>query len=129
MAQTFVDGVSSESNVVALVVPDELYVRSNFKSKNPNASFEELCKDEKLKEIILADMVRLAKEKKFKYYEIISNIHLHPIEFSQENGFVTSTLKTRRTAVRQYFQQIIQSLYQVTDKIMKPTGVEQQSKI
>jgi len=88
-----------------------------------------MCKDEKLKEIILNDLQRLAKEHKFKYYETISNIHLHPELFSQENGFITSTLKTRRTTVRQHFQNIIQSLYNIGEKITKPIQVEQQSKL
>ena len=129
VAQIFVDGISSESTVVAIVVPDEEYIRSQFQTTKPNASLEELCKDEKLKEIILADLKRLAKEYKYKYYETISNIYLHPEPFSQENGLVTSTMKTRRTAVRQYFQDRIQSLYEVPDRIKQPTNVEQQSKL
>ena len=47
------------------------------KTKN-KLSFEDLCKDEKLKEIILSDLKRLAKGYEFKYYEIISNSQLHP---------------------------------------------------
>jgi len=59
----------------------------------------------------------------------VSNIYLHPELFSQENGLITSTLKTRRTAVRQYFQHHIQSLYEIPDRITKPINVEQQSKL
>jgi long-chain acyl-CoA synthetase len=127
--QIFVDGISSESTVVAIVIPDQEYVRSKFQKTNTDVSFEELCKDEKLKEIILSDLKRLAKDSKFKYYETISNIYIQPEPFSLENGFITSTMKTRRTTVRQYFQQIIQSLYQVTDKITKGNNVEEQSKL
>jgi long-chain acyl-CoA synthetase len=104
-------------------------VRSKFKAADKNVSFAELCKDEKLKKIILSDLKRLAKDYKFKYYETISNIHLHPEPFSLENGFITSTLKTRRTTVRQHFQHIIHSLYQPNDKITNPTHVEEQSKL
>ncbi|CAF0927028.1 unnamed protein product [Adineta steineri] len=127
--QLFVDGISTEATVVAIVVPDEEYVRSNFSKANANISFEELCKDEKLKEIIFADLKRLAKDYKYKHYETISNIYVHPEPFSQENGLITSTLKTRRTAVRQYFQDIIHSLYEIPDHIKKPVNVEQQSKL
>ncbi|CAF0845807.1 unnamed protein product [Rotaria sordida] len=129
VAQIFVDGISSESTVVAIVIPDEEYVRSKFRTTNPNISFEDLCKDEKLKEIILADLKQLAKEYKYQYYETVSNIHLHPELFLQENGLITSTFKTRRTIARQYFQHIIQSLYEVSDRITKPMNVEQQSKL
>ncbi|CAF3716826.1 unnamed protein product [Adineta steineri] len=124
--QIFVDGIPTESTVVAIVVPDEEYVRQNFKTTA--TSFEDICKDEKLNEIILNDLKRLAREYKFKYYETISNIHLHSELFSQENGLVTSTLKTRRTAVRQYFQDKIQSLYEGIEKLMKPI-TELQSKL
>ena len=94
-----------------------------------NISFEDLCKDEKLKEIIFADLKRLAKAYKMKYYETISDIYLHSELFTQENGLITSTLKTRRTAVRQYFQQIIKSLYPMGDRITKSINVEEQSKL
>jgi long-chain acyl-CoA synthetase len=127
--QIFVDGISTESTVVAIVIPDEEYVRQNLKTITSTTSFDEICNDEKLKEIILNDLKRLAKEYKFKYYETVSNIHLHSKLFSQENGLITSTLKTRRTAARQYFQNIIQSLYNVSEKITKPIDVEQQSKL
>jgi long-chain acyl-CoA synthetase len=88
-----------------------------------------LCQDEKLKEIILDDLKRLARDYKYKSYETVSNIYLHPELFSQENGLITSTLKTRRTTVRQYFQHHIQSLYEIPDRITKPINVEQQSKL
>ena len=127
--QIFVDGISSESTVVAIVIPDQEYVRSRYSTVNRNLSFEELCQDEQLKKIILTDLKRLAKDHKFKYYETISNIHLHPDPFSQANGCITSTLKTRRTTVRQYFQDIIRSLYPTTDSFSKPNHVEQQSKL
>ncbi len=112
---------------MAIVIPDEEYVRKHFRTNV--TSFEEICKDEKLKEIILTDLKRLAKEYKFKYYETISNIHLHSELFSQENGLITSTLKTRRAAARQYFQKIIQSLYNSDQQMIKPINVEEQSKL
>jgi long-chain acyl-CoA synthetase len=128
VGQIFVDGISTESTVVAIVIPDEEYVRQNFKTTT-TTSFEDLCKDEKLKEIILNDLKRLATQYKFKYYETVSNIHLHPELFSQEDGLVTSTLKIRRAGARQYFQDRIQSLYNHGEKITKPINVEQQSKL
>ena len=126
VAQVFVDGLSTESTVVAIVIPDEEYVRSHYK---PTLPLPDLCRDEKFKGIILADLKRLAKENRFKYYETISNIHLHAEAFSQENGLITSTLKTRRTAVRQFFQDHIQSLYPASDRLTRPPNVEQQSKL
>ena len=129
IAQLFVDGISSESTVVAIVIPDEEYVRSKFPAADKYTSFEDLCKDEKLKQIILADLKHLAKTYNYKNYEIVSNIHLHSEPFSLENGLLTSTLKTRRAAARQHFQHIIQALYHVNDKKTKASNVEEQSKL
>ena len=128
VAQMFVDGISSESTVVAIVIPDEEYVRANFKTP-AGTSFEEICKNEKLKEIILKDLQRVAKENKFKYYETVSNIQLHSELMSQENGLITSTLKTRRAAARQYFQKAILSLYNSGEHVTKPLNVEVQSNL
>jgi long-chain acyl-CoA synthetase len=112
VAQIFIDGISTEANVVAIVIPDEDYVRKNFKSVTTGTTFADLCKNEKLKKIILSDLNRIAEKYKLKMYETVSNIHLHPELFSQNNGLLTVTLKTRRANARKQFQSIIQSLYQ-----------------
>ena len=109
ISQMFIDGRSTEATVVAIVVPDEEYTRKNFTLTNEK-SFEELCKNDELKQLIMIDMLRLSKENKLKYYETVSNIYVHHEPFSQQNGLVTSTLKTRRVAARQRFQPIINSL-------------------
>jgi long-chain acyl-CoA synthetase len=118
VSQIFVDGHSMEATVVAIVVPDEEYVRKNFTSA-ATTTFEELCKSEKLKQLIMTDLIRLAKENKLKYFETVSNIYIHHELFSQQNGLITTTLKTRRVTARQHFQTIINSLYNVgeTSKI------------
>jgi long-chain acyl-CoA synthetase len=111
VAQIFIDSLSSETTIVAVVIPDEEYVRKHFKSATSGATFVELCKDEQLKKIILSDLLQLAKKQKLKYYEIPSNIHLHHELFSQKNELLTITFKTRRTIARERFQSIIRSLY------------------
>ena len=97
---------------VAIVIPDEEYVRKNYKSDATTLSFVDLCKDEKLKDIILSDLVQLAKKQKLQYYKIPSNIHLHHELFSQKNELLTITFKTRRMNARKQFQSIVQSLYE-----------------
>jgi long-chain acyl-CoA synthetase len=113
VAQIFVDGISTEPTIVAIVIPDEEYVRKNYKSAGGGGkTFVDLCKDAKLKEIILSDLNRLAEKYKLQKYETLSNIHLHPELFSQNNELLTVTLKTRRTSARTHFQSIIKSLYE-----------------
>jgi long-chain acyl-CoA synthetase len=111
VAQIFIDSISTETTVVAIVIPDEEYVRNNFRTADPGISFTDLCKDEKLKEIILNDLNELAKAQKLKYYEIPSNIYLHDEPFSQKNELLTITFKTRRMNARKKFQKIVESLY------------------
>jgi len=112
IAQIFVDSISSETTIIAIVIPDEEYVRKNFKSETTGISFADLCKNKKLKEIILSDLIQLAKKQKLKYYEIPSNIHLHHETFSQKNELLTITFKTRRMNARKQFQSIMKSLYE-----------------
>jgi long-chain acyl-CoA synthetase len=112
VAQIFIDGHSTEETVVGIVIPDEEYVRRNFKSATKERTFADLCKDEKLKETILSDLQQLGEKRKVKQYEIVNNIHLHPELFSQNNGLLTVTLKTRRGNARKQFQSIVESLYQ-----------------
>ncbi|CAF4399533.1 unnamed protein product, partial [Adineta steineri] len=90
VSQIFVDGISTEQSVVAIVIPDEDYVRKHFKSASTNAaSFADLCKDAKLKETIFNDLYELAVKNKLHSYETLSNIYIHPELFSQNNGLLT----------------------------------------
>ncbi|CAF1172942.1 unnamed protein product [Adineta ricciae] len=110
VAQIFIDGISTEATVVAIVVPDEEYVQKHFKPTE-SIPFAAVCKDEQLKRTILSDLIRLAKDNKLKYFETVSNIHLHPEPFSVQNGLLTITLKTRRQNVQTQFRPLVQSLY------------------
>ncbi|CAF0886009.1 unnamed protein product [Adineta steineri] len=112
IAQIFIDSLSTESTVIGIVIPDEEYIRKNYKSATSETTFADLCNDSKLKEIILSDLVQLGKKQKLKYYEIPSNIYLHHEPFSQKNGLLTITFKTRRINARKQFQSIIKSLYE-----------------
>ncbi|CAF1050773.1 unnamed protein product [Rotaria sordida] len=115
ISQIFIDGCSTETTVVTIVVPDEEYVLKNFTSAGTK-TFEELCKNNELKQLIMTDLLRLAKENKLKYFETMSNIYLHHEPFSQQNGLITTTFKTRRVIARQRFQTIINSLYNINEK-------------
>ncbi|CAF0872697.1 unnamed protein product [Adineta steineri] len=117
IAQIFVDGISTEETVVAIVMPDEDYIRKHFKSTINATTLAEWCKDEKLKKIILSDLNQLAEKYNLKSYEKLSNIHLHSELFSQDNGLLTVTLKTRRSNARKHFESILQSLYKVSPNI------------
>ena len=111
VAQIFVDAISTESSVVAIVIPDEEYVRKNFQAATNQTTFADLCHSYDLKKVILADLNNFAETHKLKAYEKLTNIHLHPELFSPENGLLTVTFKTKRTNARKHFQSTITSLY------------------
>ena len=110
VGQIFVDALSSEDAVVAIVIPDEEYVRRHFRSVT-SRTLAELCNDSELKETIHRDLIRLGEKNGLRLYEIPRNIHLHPEPFSQANGLLTVTLKTRRSQARKYFHLTLESLY------------------
>lgn len=111
VAQIFVDGLSSEAAIVAIVVPDEEFLCKNYSPAMNGKTFEELCHDEELKKIIHDDLIRLGEKANLRTYEIPQRIHLHDQLFSPANGLLTVTLKTRRANARKEFQSIIPSLY------------------
>ena len=54
VGQCMIYGNSLKSNLVAIVIPDELAAASWAEKKGISCSFEELCKREDLKEEILS---------------------------------------------------------------------------
>ena len=114
VSQIFIDALSSEDAVVAVVIPDEDYMRRHFPSAS-TATLVELCKNDELKKTIHRDLVRLGEKSKLRRYEIPHNIHLHHELFSQANGLLTVTMKTRRSQARKHFQSTIESLYRAEE--------------
>ena len=110
VGQIFIDALSSEDAVVAIVIPDEDYVRKHFPSAS-RRTLAELCNDDELKKSIHRDLVRLGEKNNLPRYEIPINVGLHHELFSQVNGLLTVTMKTRRSQARKYFQSTIESLY------------------
>lgn len=88
-----------------------------------------------MKKAILADMTRLGKEAGLKSFEQVKvtpnissqatlqnvsahrlplqvkDIHVHPEQFSIENGLLTPTLKAKRNQLQVLFQPQLQQLY------------------
>ncbi|CAF1190992.1 unnamed protein product [Adineta steineri] len=117
IAQIFVDGNSDQSSVVAIIVPDELYLNKHFSSSMENkstASLVSLCQNSLLKQIIHDDLIRLAKQYNLHHCEIPSNIYLDSERFTHANGLLTPTMKIRRVVARQRFHELIKQLYTTT---------------
>lgn len=117
IAQSFVYGDSLQSQLVAIVVPDEEeannWAKANNLSKSEFPNFAALCQSEKLKEEILKSIVEVSKSAQLKGFEIPRAIHLHHEPFSVENDILTPTFKLKRPQAKKYFQAQIDAMYQI----------------
>ncbi|XP_054454366.1 long-chain-fatty-acid--CoA ligase 5 isoform X2 [Anoplopoma fimbria] len=111
VAQVFVHGDSLQSCLIAIVVPDPEVLPGLAKNIGCQGSFEELCKNTEIKKAILSDMTKLGKEAGLKSFEQVKDLHLHPEQFSIENGLLTPTLKAKRAELKALFQPQIDKLY------------------
>lgn len=92
-------------------MPEQIYLTEYCKKVNINGTFEELCKNKLVRDLILKELKKLGKHAGFMSYEQIRNIHLHPVIFSIDNELATPTMKIKRIAVREHFKNIILDLY------------------
>lgn len=115
IGQAFVYGDSYQSALVAIIVPDEEPVRSLLEaSENPSlakASFSEICRNDKLKTIILTEIKKFGKANGLYGFEIPKSIHLSEEPFSVENGILTPTFKLKRQQARDKFEKEIERMY------------------
>uniref|UniRef100_UPI0037E75F2E long-chain-fatty-acid--CoA ligase 5 isoform X3 n=1 Tax=Semicossyphus pulcher TaxID=241346 RepID=UPI0037E75F2E len=111
VAQVFVHGDSLQSCLVAIVVPDPEVLPGFAKDLGCNGSIEELCKHTDIKKAILSDLTKLGKEAGLKSFEQVKDLHLHPEQFTIENGLLTPTLKAKRAELKALFQPQIDKLY------------------
>ncbi|XP_060794987.1 long-chain-fatty-acid--CoA ligase 5 isoform X3 [Neoarius graeffei] len=111
VAQVFVHGDSLQSCLVAIVVPDAEILPSLAEKLGVKGSLEELCKNQQIKKAILSDLVKLGCEAGLKSFEQVKDLHLHPEQFTVENGLLTPTLKAKRGDLSKFFKREIESLY------------------
>ncbi len=95
-----------------MVVPEQEYLLNYAKVNKIPGTFDELCKNEHIRAIILNDFKQIGDKSGLMSYEKIRNIHVHHELFSLENNLVTPTLKLKRISLRSYFKDSIASLYE-----------------
>ncbi|KAL2102511.1 hypothetical protein ACEWY4_001679 [Coilia grayii] len=111
VAQVFVHGDSLQSCLVGVVVPDPEVLPGFAEKLGARGSLQELCKSQEVKKAILADLLQLGREAGLKSFEQVKDLHLHPEQFTIENGLLTPTLKAKRADLAKYFQPQIDHLY------------------
>ncbi|KAJ3446094.1 long-chain-fatty-acid--coa ligase [Anaeramoeba flamelloides] len=117
IAQIFINGSSLKNYLVAIVVPDfEIYGINPLDEEKTVKK----CKEEDFKEKLLAELNNKAKKSNLKGFEFIKNIHLEHKQFSNSNGLLTDTFKTKRPAVIKRYNNIFQKLYHEYETVMLP---------
>eukprot|EP00483_Globobulimina_turgida_P001688 UN01690 len=115
----FVHGNSNETYLVGIVWPD-LEVFVSWCKQNGLGHIAdkpgEIIKHSKVKQVIRADMERIAKREKLVGFEKIKRIHLIVEDFSIENGILTSTMKLKRNVARDRFKTEIEGMYKQVAK-------------
>jgi len=104
IAQCFIYGDSFKNACVCVVFPEEDWVNRWARTNNVTGSFEELCNNAELRKVVLADMLRLATEKKLSSLEKPKETILWPELCSVENDMLTSTFKMKRNVTQKVFK-------------------------
>ncbi|KAJ3376743.1 Long chain acyl-CoA synthetase 7 peroxisomal [Entophlyctis sp. JEL0112] len=123
VAQIYVHGDSLQAELVAVVVPDAEFViplarehglvpastadpGPTVPNAPPHPLLASLCANQKLKELILADLNKVGKQYGLKGFEFAKAIFLDLEGFSVENGLITPTFKLKRNEVGERFQAV-----------------------
>jgi long-chain acyl-CoA synthetase len=113
ISQIFVYGDSLQSYLVAIVVPDEAFIRKKWifeNGFNPDTSFEEICRSEKLMKTLLNDMEEKAKESKLFGFELVKKIFIEDKLWTPDD-LLTPTQKLMRFNAKKKYESVIADLY------------------
>ncbi|VDP71248.1 unnamed protein product [Echinostoma caproni] len=122
----FVDGDSLETFVVAVVEPNFVELRkflavhasgsdriaTGLRSLDlENLSDEDLCREERVRHMLLTELNAIGKEGGLKGFEQAKAIHLTTTAFTVANGLLTPTMKISRSNARRRFASVTRQLY------------------
>ena len=114
VSQIYVTGISTESYVVAVVVPSIKECLEFLKEKNINcdeSNIENYFKDSNLIKEIISDMDKFGRKNGLKGFEVVKKIILFKEGFTIENDLITPTLKLKRHNLKMRFNNDILELY------------------
>ncbi|GMH22646.1 hypothetical protein Nepgr_024489 [Nepenthes gracilis] len=112
----WVYGNSFQSFLIAIVNPNKQALESWADEHGVRGDFNSLCQNPEAKSYILAELNKIAKEKKLKGFEFIKAVHLDPVPFDMERDLLTPTFKKKRPQLLKYYQSIIDDMYKNAGK-------------
>nr|CAB3467071.1 unnamed protein product [Digitaria exilis] len=99
-------GNSFESFLVAIINPNQQALEHWAQQNGICGSFAEICENSRVKEHILSELTKIAREMKLRGFEFIKAIHLDPIPFDMERDLITPTFKKKRPQMLKHYQVI-----------------------
>ncbi|KAH0910613.1 hypothetical protein HID58_033934 [Brassica napus] len=107
----WVYGNSFESFLIAVANPSQQTLERWAAENGVNGDFDSICQNTKAKAFLLGELVKTAKERKLKGFEIIRAVHLEPVPFDIERDLLTPTYKKKRPQLLKYYQNVIDDMY------------------
>ncbi|CAF4379284.1 unnamed protein product, partial [Adineta steineri] len=112
IGQIFVYGDSFENFLVAIIMLDDDYVKQwTIDQGYDIQTIRSLKLNEKLKQVVLDDMLHEGKRRGLMSFEQVKAIEFINEPFTIENGLLTPTFKARRYAIEKKYKQLFQTIY------------------
>ena len=116
VAQAMVYGDSLKHKLVAVVVPDPEVlvpwaVGKKIIASSAPGSIEALCRHPVVVSAVLKQMLKQGEDAGLNGFEQVFAIHLEPVAWTVESGFLTPTMKIKRPILRDAYQAQIDRMY------------------
>ncbi|KAH9918460.1 long-chain-fatty-acid-CoA-ligase [Fomitopsis serialis] len=100
---------------IAIIIPHEQNLRYALESKSLGLSVHtglpDLCKDDRVRELVMKECNAVGKKNGFKPMEILDGIILTADEWTPESGLVTAAQKVQRRKVAERYADEIKAIY------------------
>ncbi|KAJ2656624.1 medium-chain fatty acid-CoA ligase faa2 [Coemansia sp. RSA 1200] len=116
--QAYIHGDSLQSQLVAIIVPNEEFLRSSLAEvpqlahwASVDSSFKDICQSEDVTSHVLDVIDKWGRTNSLKGFEIPKRIYLESNPFSVENNILTPTLKVKRPVAKDVYSETVNRLY------------------
>ena len=110
VSEIFVYGDSFQSFIVAVIVPERSHLLKIGEKLKVQGGYEELCREEIVKENVLKELEIFGKANGLKGFEIVKNVYLEGESFGKKE-LVSSTFKLKRFRAREVYAKEIKEMY------------------
>jgi long-chain acyl-CoA synthetase len=105
-------GDSYKAYLVALIIPQESYLKSWAHLHQIDGTFVELCKNPLIIKAVLNSLQEQHDHNKKDKIDEINNLRLYPEEWTPENGLLTAAHKLKRSELFKKYEKDIAEMYE-----------------